>query len=686
MLHELDEIDWAKLGHAYGEAANVPDLLRQAASEDGARAEEALSELHGSVLHQGTVYSATVAAVPFLVELARSAPTRRGEFTWMVGMLADSHWAHGADFIQVRAAVAERADGLLPLLADAQPDVRAAAAYALAQCDADPAPLWARWGVEEDPRVRASLLLALGGRDPGGCAAVAVSAVVSGAPAVRVAAALALLRSHASWPEGAVASVLSAIDDGAEVEYAWQHADEVIDELLVDADDGLAVALLEGMLASREARTRQAGVWGMTVRCQSRRSAPPRLLPLVRPLLDDVAVGVRTEVVKAFRRCGGAVIAFGDDVARVAARYPQTAGANGFTPEHRAVETLMLLSDPRWLDPVCEAAAAGADVQRLGPLRDGLPWNSVVFDALRGRLAELAGGPGHPVVPVLATALGGWGPAAVAAVPELLAALPRAGVAVSRAMLRMGRDELAAVPYLRAYVAETADADAALGVWRMVGDPEPLIGVLRALLTADQPWVTPAAHAAVSAAGGVLEPLMVDARPHLTEPAERDYTRRERQILAARLVWVVTGDPAPVLPTVRAVVAGGERPAIAAAGLLADLALSGADLTAVVPALRELLHAERAQPAAALALWRLGTPPPDLVAPLIAAIDNGWGGHEAVSLLVEMDAVEAVAELGRLAERDERVVTSGIDDDIVWQDEVQQTRLRAAVAALRRVR
>jgi hypothetical protein len=151
-------------------------------------------------------------------------------------------------------------------------------------------------------------------------------------------------------------------------------------------------------------------------------------------------------------------------------------------------------------------------------------------------------------------------------------------------------------------------------------------------------------------------------------------------------VWVVTGDPAPVLPTVRAVVAGGERPAIAAAGLLADLALSGADLTAVVPALRELLHAERAQPAAALALWRLGTPPADLVAPLIAAIDNGWGGHEAVSLLVEMDAVEAVAELGRLAERDERVVTSGIDDDIVWQDEVQQTRLRAAVAALRRVR
>lgn len=45
--------------------------------------------LSGSLFHQGTVYSATVAAVPFLVELAQRAPTRRGELAWLVGMLAD---------------------------------------------------------------------------------------------------------------------------------------------------------------------------------------------------------------------------------------------------------------------------------------------------------------------------------------------------------------------------------------------------------------------------------------------------------------------------------------------------------------------------------------------------------------------------------------------------------------------
>jgi hypothetical protein len=48
-----------------------------------------------------------------------------------------------------------------------------------------------------------------------------------------------------------------------------------------------------------------------------------------------------------------------------------------------------------------------------------------------------------------------------------------------------------------------------------------------------------------------------------------------------------------------------------------------------------------------------------------------------------MYAVEAIARLEQLAERDERIVIAAIDDDITWQDEKLQEQLRAGVAALR---
>jgi len=77
VLEGLDEVGWADLSHAYGSAGDVPALLRQAGS-GGDVAGEAISELYGRLFHQGTVCPATGAAVPFLVELARWAPARRG--------------------------------------------------------------------------------------------------------------------------------------------------------------------------------------------------------------------------------------------------------------------------------------------------------------------------------------------------------------------------------------------------------------------------------------------------------------------------------------------------------------------------------------------------------------------------------------------------------------------------------
>lgn len=68
----LAEVPWAQLHDAYGPADDVPaQLLAVAVAPADVRA-LAWFELWGDVHHQGTVYEATVPAVPFLVEVARS--------------------------------------------------------------------------------------------------------------------------------------------------------------------------------------------------------------------------------------------------------------------------------------------------------------------------------------------------------------------------------------------------------------------------------------------------------------------------------------------------------------------------------------------------------------------------------------------------------------------------------------
>jgi len=70
MLEGLDTIDWSSLAHAHGPATDVPGLLRSLLSEDADRWMEACAVLHETIWHQGTVFSASAAAIPFLFELA----------------------------------------------------------------------------------------------------------------------------------------------------------------------------------------------------------------------------------------------------------------------------------------------------------------------------------------------------------------------------------------------------------------------------------------------------------------------------------------------------------------------------------------------------------------------------------------------------------------------------------------
>jgi hypothetical protein len=72
MLEGLDRIPWSQLGHAYGVAADVPEMLQALTSDDRDERENGLDGLFWSIHHQGTIYDSTAPAVPFLFELVSS--------------------------------------------------------------------------------------------------------------------------------------------------------------------------------------------------------------------------------------------------------------------------------------------------------------------------------------------------------------------------------------------------------------------------------------------------------------------------------------------------------------------------------------------------------------------------------------------------------------------------------------
>src|SRR5262245_9266646 len=99
-MKDLDRIPWKNLKHAYGSAADVPDLLRalQTASPNLRGDESPLYQLYGNIWHQGTLYEATCHAVPFLIELAANpkTPDRIG----ILGLLAEIRKGNSRDGVE----------------------------------------------------------------------------------------------------------------------------------------------------------------------------------------------------------------------------------------------------------------------------------------------------------------------------------------------------------------------------------------------------------------------------------------------------------------------------------------------------------------------------------------------------------------------------------------------------------
>jgi HEAT repeat protein len=86
MLDDLDAVPWQALRHAFGEASDVPRLVRALALPDRDERQSALKALFGCLVHQGSVGEVTLRAVPFLFELLAEPSTP--ERNWLAFLLA----------------------------------------------------------------------------------------------------------------------------------------------------------------------------------------------------------------------------------------------------------------------------------------------------------------------------------------------------------------------------------------------------------------------------------------------------------------------------------------------------------------------------------------------------------------------------------------------------------------------
>ncbi|MFD5844280.1 hypothetical protein [Streptomyces chartreusis] len=376
VLAGLDDRPWGDVEHAYGSAEDVPAVLRALADDDPETAGAALHELYGNIWHQGTVYAATVEAVPFLARLA-AAGYRSADVLVLLGSIAESEDEYGVPRGACRAAVAAQLPLVLPLLDAGDAQVRQSAAWMCGHAaggertwstlegtgselegarlvsdgtapvlegpgpvldgtrpvligtrpvlEATGSALERRWGVEGEPLVRAELLAAMVRLDPAAAVEAATAALDPTGPAeLRLAGVLACLDAGLPWSavhHDTVLALLPAHDlvSGRFDEDRREPLQAVVDILLrrATADDReAAFGLLEAALALPGPDARVEAVWAADHACMNSRSAPGRLLPsLVRLLRDpSAAPGVLRLLGKTAGGAGGEMDAGSADV------------------------------------------------------------------------------------------------------------------------------------------------------------------------------------------------------------------------------------------------------------------------------------------------------------------------------------------------------------------------------------
>ncbi|MEU0662599.1 HEAT repeat domain-containing protein [Streptomyces lavendulocolor] len=624
MLDGIDDIDWAALEHAYGPADDVPDLLRAAGSPDpGARA-GALDELYPTLCHQGSVYSATAAAVPFVARLALDGPGDRPRLLWLLHGAARGT---GREHRRVRRAVAVAFPSLLDLAADEDPSVRRAMVWITAALGEASLPLLpllrARLEAESDPRVRADVVTALGLLDVSPRAGEARNrALLSDPePLVRRAAATDLLRTAPlPLPVGLVDAALDAhgapvADDAAH--HPWPGSYRPLEERLMDDPDAAMRAVERGAPLA----------WRLTEAWRDREEA---VLPWLAEAAAEAVDGGAGGAEKAGGNAPGGDAAGGPTVSADAA----ARGTEALCRVARVGAALRGGQSAPWLepllrsdDPAVRVAATNAAVRLRVPGAVGLVLR--LMDELPEEAAEFRLTPLSAPGTVVPAAVEVFGPAAepvarrVAAGPrtawlDALRPFPVLAAGCVDALIRLlpasagvlaGLGPAAGPAAVRALrdLAGTGDLSAASALARLTGETGPVLDVVRA--SADDGARRTAAVRVAARLGPPAAALLPLLEEEMRAPSGTD------RAAAATAVWRVTGrthDTAPVVAGRLASAGDLYEPHL---GALRTLAAMGVLPGQARPAVRRIaLSARRVVPGFPCD----GTPHPDLEARRLA--------------------------------------------------------------------
>ncbi|MDC2956742.1 HEAT repeat domain-containing protein [Streptomyces gilvifuscus] len=687
-LSGLDAHPWASVSHAYGPAEDLPDLLR-ALAEGGGDAEEAMSELYSCILHQGTVYSASVDAVPYLARIAAAARPGTTEVLCLLGGLAESDDEWEITPGAVRAAVATQIPLLIPLLAHEDANVRMLTAWTLGQTrdtEAASAALRSRWTVEADPGVRAELLVALGRVDlPGAAVETRVLFGADTPAALRLAALLVALAAGEPWADAhhdAALGLLPARELTVD-RYSMHHRQPlhvIVDSLLdrgTEADRESAFALLNAALHDDRPEVRAEALSAADHACYLSRSAPRRLVPAIAPLAAEYPAST------LLGKLGPAAAEAAPTLAELATQ-PDDEAAD------QALAVLVRVA-PRQAAPLL-ARDLGRRPRALDAAGDfqapAFPFDPGLLAAVRTRLT--ADGLGDNETADLVHLLRQWGPQAAAALPELCAVLPRfpyaatAITAVAAAAPQAQREQAGAV--LRAAATSLMVARAHHD---LTGATDVLLDAVAEALAAGPREVTEAAEAAATL-GATAAGLLPALRAAVSQDAEPTTPQLDRDIAIATALWQIDGDAEEAVTILASVLdrTTDDQPwyrwtvvrAVRATALL------GVAARPLVPRLEQLLADPEKAPAAALALLAITDPDVvDLGRLVEAALHSAEIGADTSGACEALQALGSTAlstdqrrRVTELAEQDRRLVGSGIANSIIREDE----RLRGILTAI----
>jgi hypothetical protein len=704
-LEDIDDIDWASLNHAYGSAEDVPQTLRDAVGADEEVADEAIGHLYGSIYHQGTLYTATPWAVPFVAELAADPRTpRRVHLVNLLGAIAASDDAKPEVLADVRTALARETTRLVPLLDDPDVDVRHLATRLLGNLPQSEAAevvpaLRARRERERSPRVLAGLLAAVGRLAPSDNAEWLTGELAPGRPAAARAGALwAIADAGLPWSDAATEAVVDLWLNGDPLT-SWIWADDPFADIVARIDSAPFADLCRTLFERGTADTARNAIDAVYQRCVRSRSARDDFAPLLAAGIDHPDIGVRFAAATAVRDVPAAAPLAADSLAAFVTD-PCAEDANSLEARlfGMALEILIALGDPRWRAPFTTALVAGrltSDVPAM-LIDTDVPCDPVLLTAVRERLAALPpewsterGGYDamqgrmlwHNEISTLTRLLHHWGPDAAEAVPELVRLVPHDQWWAVRALAAIGLAASAAVPVLTQVRDDPTAAwphrlDCAQALTALTGDIGQLSACIAEATAAGEP--VPAARMALH--HGLPLNGAVPALRDIATTATADEPAAIRVRLQAARLLLQTGDT--TAPLSAAADALDSRRYTADAAELAGL--MGPAATELVPRLRTLLDDQHQFHAAALAIRRVTGEPEPLVAAVRRRLPTFGAGPWLMESLRELaaDAAPLLPTLRDLVDNDAAIPGLGIDGRQVQRDEEQRRQLVAVLDEL----